>query len=158
MKQAGKIPLPVLQASYDAFDGVHAYWHLVSDKEDPSWYDKDLGKHWLINETYLKQWPANMWVQIPLVALDQAMKKRDFTIHDIAKFRVTPNLPFICGDYSKSTRTILDARMKNFMAKLGRLLDCWADIETQFITLFTIVMGATIFACATSLHSFEDKK
>ena len=81
---------------YDAFDGVHAYWHLVSDKEDPSWYDKDLGKHWLINETYLKQWPANMWVQIPLVALDQAMKKRDFTIHDIAKFRVTPNLPFIC--------------------------------------------------------------
>ena len=34
--------------------------------------------------------------------------------------------------------------MKNFMAKLGRLLDCWADIETQFITLFTIVMGAII--------------
>lgn len=34
--------------------------------------------------------------------------------------------------------------MKNFMAKLGRLLDRWADIETQFITLFTIVMGAII--------------
>ena len=38
------------------------------------------------------------------------MKKRDLPIHDIAKFRVTPNLPFICGDYSKSTRTILDAQ------------------------------------------------
>lgn len=140
---------------YDAFDGVHVYWHLVSDKEDPSWYDKDLGKHWLINETYLKQWPANMWVQIPLVALDQAMKKRDFTIHDIAKFRVTPNLPFICGDYSKSTRTILDAQFS-----IAYCLGAYLIKRKMSADWFTedMLNSEEIFEFATKFEPYGDER
>lgn len=140
---------------YDAFDGVHAYWHLVSDKEDPSWYDKDLGKHWLINETYLKQWPANMWVQIPLVALDQAMKKRDFTIHDIAKFRVTPNLPFICGDYSKSTRTISDAQFS-----IAYCLGAYLIKRKMSADWFTedMLNSEEIFEFATKFEPYGDER
>lgn len=34
--------------------------------------------------------------------------------------------------------------MKNSMTKLNKVLDVWADLETQFITIFTIVMGGII--------------
>ncbi len=95
---------------FDALDGNDGYWHMVSDKSDSSWYDKSIGEWWLIKETYLKHWPANMWVQTPLEALEEIMSERNFSINDVSKIRVSPNIPFICNDYSKTTRSTLDAQ------------------------------------------------
>jgi 2-methylcitrate dehydratase PrpD len=93
-----------------SLDGNDGFWHMVSDQVDWDWHVKELGKRWLICETYLKHWPANMWVQTPLEALDLLMKKHPFEMDDVVKIRVSPHVPFICGDYSKTTRGTLDAQ------------------------------------------------
>ncbi len=95
---------------YGALDGPNGFWKKVSDKEDKSWYTRGHGTEWFINETYLKHWPANMWVQTPLEALDSIMKEHYFTLEDVSKIRVSPFVPFICGDYSQTTKSMLDAQ------------------------------------------------
>ncbi len=95
---------------YGAFDGANGFWHKVSDRCDWDWFVKDYGTKWYICETYLKHWPANMWVQTPLEALDRLMKARPFTTGEVEKIHVTPLVPFICGDYAKTTRSTLDAQ------------------------------------------------
>lgn len=93
-----------------ALDGNDGFWHMVSDRVDWDWHTRELGTRWLIRETYLKHWPANMWVQTPLEALDILMKKRPFGIGEVKKIRISPYVPFICEDYSKTTRCTLDAQ------------------------------------------------
>lgn len=93
-----------------ALDGNDGFWHMVSDQVAWEWHVKELGTRWLICETYLKHWPANMWVQTPLEALDILMKQHPFSIDEVEKIRVSPFVPFICGDYSKTTRGTLDAQ------------------------------------------------
>ena len=96
---------------YGALDGPDGYWHMVSDLLDESWYTKGLGKLWLISEgNYLKHWPANMWVQIPLEGLSELVREHPFLMEDVEKIRVTPDLDFIMGVYSETTKTILDAQ------------------------------------------------
>ena len=96
---------------YNALDGADGYWHMVSDRVDESWYDKDLGKLWMIRDAnYLKHWPANMWVQIPLEGLSELLQEHPFKMEDVEKIRVTPDLDFIMNVYSQTTRTILDAQ------------------------------------------------
>ena len=95
---------------YGALDGPNGYWHKVSDQVDWEWLVKDYGTKWYICETYLKHWPANMWVQTPLEALDLLMKEHPFTADQVEKIHVSPLVPFICGDYSKTTRGTLDAQ------------------------------------------------
>lgn len=95
---------------YDALDGKDGYWHMVSDKCDWDWFTKDWGKKWLISETYLKHWPANMWVQTPLEALSLLKAQHDFAMGDIEKIRVSPFVPFIMGKYSETTCGVLDAQ------------------------------------------------
>ncbi len=95
---------------YGALDGPNGFWRKVSDKEDRSWYARGLGTEWFITETYLKHWPANMWVQTPLEAMDAIMKERPFTLEEVEKIRVSPLVPFICGDYAKTTKSTLDAQ------------------------------------------------
>jgi len=93
-----------------ALDGIDGFWHMVSDRVDWDWHVKELGTKWLICETYLKHWPANMWVQTPLEAIDILMKQRPFTMDEVEKIRISPFVPFICGNYSKTTRSTLDAQ------------------------------------------------
>ncbi|BDF67815.1 hypothetical protein CE91St43_17870 [Oscillospiraceae bacterium] len=111
----GVVAAQVTELGYDncyhALDGDDGYWHMVSDRLDESWYTKDLGKLWMIRDAnYLKHWPANMWVQIPLEGMSELVKEQPFQMEEVDKIRVTPDLDFIMGVYSKTTRTILDAQ------------------------------------------------
>ena len=49
----------------DFLDGESGYWNLTGNCRW-EWYDKNLGSQWMIMETLLKHWPANMWVQTPV--------------------------------------------------------------------------------------------
>jgi 2-methylcitrate dehydratase PrpD len=95
---------------YGALDGPNGFWRKVSDREDATWYQRGLGSEWFIMDTYLKHWPANMWVQTPLEAMDALMKESPFTLDEVEKIRVSPIVPFICGDYSQTTKSTLDAQ------------------------------------------------
>ncbi len=93
-----------------ALDGADGFWNMVSDQVDWSWHDRDFGNKWLILETYLKHWPANMWVQTPLELLDRMIKEHGFTKAEIAKIRVSPHVPFITENYAETARGSLDAQ------------------------------------------------
>ena len=54
---------------YDGLEGDTGYWLYVSNRCEWDWLDKELGKTFYINETLLKHWPANVWVQAPLDGL-----------------------------------------------------------------------------------------
>ncbi len=75
---------------YDGLEGDTGYWLYVSNKCDWDWMDKELGKTFYINETLLKHWPANVWVQAPLDALDNICKREKITLEEIEKVRVSP--------------------------------------------------------------------
>lgn len=95
----------------NCFEGkTSAYWQFVSDRLSYDWLVKDLGETWYINYTYLKHWPANMWVQSAIEALDIIMKRHPFTAGDVKKIRVSPVLGMICDNYAKSSMTCLDAQ------------------------------------------------
>ena len=51
-----------------------------------------------------------MWVQTPMEALDEIMKRRPFKLDEVEKIRISPIVPMICNDYSKSTLSPLDAQ------------------------------------------------
>lgn len=70
--------------------GTSGYWLYVSNKCDWDWMDRELGKTFYINETLLKHWPANVWVQAPLDGLDNICTREKLTLADIAKVRVSP--------------------------------------------------------------------
>lgn len=74
----------------DGLDGNTGYWLYVSNKCDWDWMDKELGKTFYINETLLKHWPANVWVQAPLDGLDTICTREKLTLSDIEKIRVSP--------------------------------------------------------------------
>lgn len=96
---------------WGALDGPDGYWHMVSDQQDEIWYGKDLGSLWMIRDScYLKHRPANMWVQIPLEALADLLKEHPFTMEQVEKIRVTPNMPFIMSPYQNTTKGFLDAQ------------------------------------------------
>lgn len=95
---------------YGAFDGKNGLWHKVSDKADYEWLTKELGTKWYINETYLKHWPANMWVQTPLEALDILMKEHPFTADEVVEIYSEPTMGMISGDYFATTKSPLDAQ------------------------------------------------
>ena len=74
----------------DGLEGDTGYWLYVSNKCDWDWMDRELGKTFYINETLLKHWPANVWVQAPLDGLDNICTREKLTLADIAKVRVSP--------------------------------------------------------------------
>ena len=95
----------------NCFEGeTSAYWQFLSDQLNYDWLVKDLGTHWYINDTYLKHWPANMWVQTAMEALDRIMKRRPFGAEEVEAIRVSPTLGMVCGNYAESSRTCLDAQ------------------------------------------------
>jgi 2-methylcitrate dehydratase PrpD len=74
----------------NALDDPWAFENHVSTEPDNSWYTKDLGSRWLIMETLLKHWPANMWIQTPLELTDMIMTENNITKDDIAEIIIDP--------------------------------------------------------------------
>ena len=77
---------------------------------DESWYTKDLGEKWLIEETYIKHWPANMWVQTPLELLDALYKEEKFQAEDVKEIRLNPTTSLTRLNYRETAKTTLDAQ------------------------------------------------
>lgn len=94
----------------DYLDGNKGYWSMVSDKNDEEWYTKDLGKRWLILDTYIKHWPANMWIQTPLEILDGIYKEHPFTAEEVKSVKLSPITTLTANDYTKTARKTLDAQ------------------------------------------------
>jgi 2-methylcitrate dehydratase PrpD len=107
----------------DYLDGKNGYWRHVSDRVDESWYTKDLGARWLINEVYIKHWPANMWIQTPLEILDHLYADRPFSADDVAKIRLSPDTNLTSSDYAASGRTTLDAQFNAAFCLASYILD-----------------------------------
>jgi 2-methylcitrate dehydratase PrpD len=74
----------------DTLDAPRGYLDLISDTPDRTWLKRGLGTEWLILETLLKHWPANMWVQTPLEALNAIVTKHPFQPADVVKIVVDP--------------------------------------------------------------------
>lgn len=75
----------------ESLDGADGLWAQVSDQVDWSWHDRDLGSRYLIQETLYKHWPANMWIQGPLDALDEICRDHNIgpdQIHHIESIDV----------------------------------------------------------------------
>lgn len=75
---------------YDGLEGDTGYWLYVSNRCEWDWLDKELGKTFYINETLLKHWPANVWVQAPLDGLHNICTREKLGLSDIEKVRVSP--------------------------------------------------------------------
>ena len=74
----------------NVFDDPWSFENHLSVAPDSSWYVRDLGKRWLIMETLLKHWPANMWIQTPMELTDSIMVKNGLTKADIDELIVDP--------------------------------------------------------------------
>ncbi len=89
-----------VMCAYNAQAGVDNYMNVLDDPwsfenhvsvtPDSSWYTRELGKRWLIMETLLKHWPANMWIQTPMELTDSIMTKNHLTKDDIEELTVDP--------------------------------------------------------------------
>ena len=108
----------------NCFEGnKSAYWQFVSDRIDMEWLVRDLGETWYINSTYLKHWPANMWIQTGLETLDSIWKARPFNLDEVEKIRVSPTMEMICANYAQSSRTCLDAQFSLGYCMTSYILD-----------------------------------
>ena len=61
-----------------------------SGEADPSWFTRDLGSRYMIMETLLKHWPANMWVQTPVELVSNMAKEHGFGPKDIEEIVIDP--------------------------------------------------------------------
>ncbi len=61
-----------------------------SGEADLTWLTRDLGKRYLIMETLLKHWPANMWVQTPVELIKDMSERHGFGAGDIEEIVVDP--------------------------------------------------------------------
>lgn len=107
----------------DFLDGQKGYWSIVSDRHDPSWYAAREQGNWLIRETYIKHWPANMWVQTPLELLDHVWRQRPFTADEVVSIKLTPVSTLTATDYKESTRSTLDAQFNAGFCLASYILD-----------------------------------
>lgn len=123
----------IAEAGYDNgrdyLDGERGYWSMVSDSDDPTWYTLDLGGRWLINETYIKHWPANMWVQTPLEIIDAIYKEHPFTADQVKKISLSPYNTLTGSDYLTSTKTTLDAQFNAAFCIAAYILNPVSDAK-----------------------------
>lgn len=95
----------------DYLDGPLGYWSTVSDTNTTSWFNRNLNDDtWLINETYLKHWPANMWIQTPLEVLDAIYKEHPFKADEVVEITLDPTTTLTAPYYGDTARTTLDAQ------------------------------------------------
>ena len=83
---------PRIEYCLDALDEPDAFWRQVSDHVEWDWFDRNLGSEYLIMETLLKHWPANIWVQGPIECLHNLHEKYGFSADDVAKVELTPSM------------------------------------------------------------------
>lgn len=70
--------------------GVPGEKPIIESEADISWLTKDLGERYLIMETLLKHWPANMWVQTPVEIIADLHKEHGFTPDDVEEIILDP--------------------------------------------------------------------
>jgi 2-methylcitrate dehydratase PrpD len=99
-----------IEGMYDALDGEDGYWAQVSDQVDWEWLTRDLGKKYLIMETLFKHWPANMWIQGPLDALDFLVKENNIDLSDIKEITLSPTTDMTMTFDAKGYHGALDAQ------------------------------------------------
>lgn len=75
-----------------AFDFPQGFIAAMTEEPKPEWFTKELGTRYLILETLLKHWPANMWVQSPLEAVAAIVEKNDVRKEDITEIIVEPGV------------------------------------------------------------------
>ena len=102
--ERGITPMP------DFLDGERGhYWMAMSDKCDWEWFNKNLGKDYLIMETYFKHWPTNMWINQPLDGIDAIMKKYKVKAGDVEQIIVRPEMQFRMAYRPDGYESIVDA-------------------------------------------------
>lgn len=74
----------------DALDCPACYTRAMCKNPDTSWFTKELGKRYLIMETLLKHWPANMWVQASTEAVHIIVTENNIKPEDIKEIIVDP--------------------------------------------------------------------
>ncbi|RGX56716.1 MmgE/PrpD family protein [Anaerotruncus sp. AF02-27] len=74
----------------DCFDDPAAYEVHMTANSHPEWYLKDLGERYLIMETLLKHWPANMWNQTPMELAHKITTENGIQPDDIAEIVIDP--------------------------------------------------------------------
>ncbi len=108
---AAKIARAGFDNGRDYLDGPRGYWSNVSDQHNTSWYDRNLNDDtWLINETFIKHWPANMWIQTPLEILDAIYKEHSFTAEEVKEITLSPITTLTAPPYETTAQTTLDAQ------------------------------------------------
>lgn len=60
------------------------------DESDVTWFTRELGSRYMIMETLLKHWPANMWVQTPVEIMENLVKGHGFKPEDIEEITIDP--------------------------------------------------------------------
>lgn len=71
-------------------DGAQSYFGAMTNDPKPELLTKDLGKTYLIMDTLLKPWPANMWVQSALQAVVELVEENGIRAEQIAEIVVDP--------------------------------------------------------------------
>jgi len=102
--ESGITPMP------DFLDGERGhYWMAMADKCEWEWFNKNLGKDYLIMETYFKHWPTNMWINQPLDGIDAIMKKYGVKPEDVEQIIVRPEIQFRMAYRPEGYGSIVDA-------------------------------------------------
>ena len=71
-------------------DTPSGYLASITSAPSPEWLTKGLGEQFLILETLLKHWPANMWVQASVEAVSNIAKKHGITAQDVQEIIIDP--------------------------------------------------------------------
>jgi len=74
----------------DALDAPMCYTAAICEHPDTSWFTKDLGTKYLIMETLMKHWPANMWVQTSAELVHDIAAQNHLTPSDIESIIIDP--------------------------------------------------------------------
>ena len=75
----------------DGLDDFDAFGNLMTpERHDPTWYTRQLGERYMIMETLLKHWPANMWVQTPVEIVYNIAEENHLSPDDIEEIIVKP--------------------------------------------------------------------
>ncbi len=125
---AAKIARAGFDNGRDYLDGDRGYWSVVSDQHDTSWYERNLrDDNWLINETFIKHWPANMWIQTPLEVLDAIYREHPFTADEVEEITLSPVTTLTASNYEESAMTTLDAQFNAAFCFAAYILNPEAD-------------------------------
>ncbi len=105
---------------YDSLDEPGCYANVISDKYDTEWYFR---KGYLIMETMFKHWPANIWIQGPLDALDALIKENEIKAYDVKEITVSPIYPMTNTFQPEGYAGVMDAQFSVPFCLATLLLD-----------------------------------